>query len=273
MGDHEVQIRYRDAREVDLDRPCAARIHNAFLGGSYNFAVEREFIERAEQKIPTLAEGFVESRAFLRRSVDVLLEQGIRQFLDLGSGIPTIGHVHEVVHARDVPARVLYVDNEPLTVSHSKGLLADVPGTEIIRADIRDPGSILDSPEAHDLFDLAEPVALVANATIQLLPDSDHPDTVLGAYRDAVVPGSYLLLSHLTGAAEPEQMRTLQTLYTETSDPVYPRSTERIEALFGAFELLPPGAGFLADWRPDVDGLPRQRPYLRVLYGGLGRKA
>ena len=259
------------SREMDIDRPCAARIYDAFLGGSHNFGVERGFVERVESALPGITEAYRENRAFVRRAVEYQLAHGVRQFLDLGSGIPTIGHVHEVARRRTQDFRVLYVDNEPLTVAHSKPLLAEDARAAIIEADCRDPQSILGSPEAAELLDFDEPIGLLMSAVVHFLPDRDTPGDVVECYRKAVAPGSYLAISHVTGDYDPGAASTLESFYAETTDPLVGRSTRWIDGLFGDFEVLPPGASYLTDWRPDPDQAT-SKPRYRILYGGMARK-
>ncbi|MEV6230499.1 SAM-dependent methyltransferase [Saccharopolyspora shandongensis] len=264
-------MRIPPVREMDITRPCAARIYDAFLGGSHNLGCERAFMEDLERKLPHIGESYRENRAFVRRSVEYLLAHGVRQFVDLGSGIPTIGHVHEVARRRARDFRVLYVDNEPLTVAHSKPLLAGEPRAEIIRADCRNPWAVLDSPEAAELLDLDRPVALLMTAVLHFVPDSDDPVALVEAYRDALVPGSHLVISHLTGSHDADEMRVLTARYEETADPLHPREVEWIEKQFGDFEVVPPGTTYLSDWRPEPGRTAAKRPY-RLLYGGVAWK-
>ncbi|GAA0522348.1 hypothetical protein GCM10011581_34350 [Saccharopolyspora subtropica] len=259
------------SREMDIDRPCAARIYDAFLGGGHNLGSERSFAERLERALPGVGEVYRENRAFVRRAVEFLLARGVRQFLDLGSGIPTIGHVHEVARRRTRDFRVLYVDNEPLTVAHSRPLLAGEPRAEFIQADCRDPKSVLHAPEAVELIDLDEPVGLLMTAVFHFVPDSDDPLGLAGTYRDALVPGSYLVVSHLTDSHDPDAARTLATLYQETADPLYPRDAAWVASLFGDFQVMPPGPTYLSRWRPDPDQSAAQHRY-HLLYGGVARK-
>ncbi|WP_258342026.1 SAM-dependent methyltransferase [Saccharopolyspora gregorii] len=260
------------SREMDIDRPCAARIYDAFLGGGHNFGVEREFAERLQSAMPGVAGVFRDNRAFLRRTVEHLLARGVRQFLELGSGIPTIGHVHEVAARRTRRFSVLYVDNEPLTVAHSRPLLDAEPRAAIIHADIREPDAVLGSRDVANLIDFSEPVALVMSAVLHFVPDDDDPMRLVRAYQDAVVPGSALVLSHLCASEEPEPMNLLAAFYEETADPVVARPAEWITECFGAFARQPPGTCYIGDWRPEPDQPPHRHPRYRILHGGLARK-
>lgn len=255
---------------MDIDRPAAARIYDVFLDGGYNFGVEREFAERLEHDLPGSTEVYRENRAFLRRGVELLLSRGIRQFLDLGSGTPTIGPVHEIAAHRTRDFRVLYVDAEPLTVAHSKPLLAGDPRVDMLRADLRDPDAVLGSVEAAGLLDLREPTALLTSAVLHFVPDADRPGEVVAAYRDALAAGSHLLLSHLTGDGSPAAARTMCAHYAGTCDPLFSRGTDEIIGLVDGFDLVAPGAAYLSEWRPDPEQ-PVLNDY-RLLFGGVGCK-
>lgn len=255
-------------RQVDIDRPAAARIFDAFLGGSHSFAVERELVERAEQALPGIHQCYRENRAFLRRAVEFLLARGVRQFLDLGSGIPTIGHIHEVAQRRVDDFRVVYVDNEPLTVAHSRPLLTADPRAEIIQADCREPRSVLTAPEVSALLDFRRPVGLVMSAVLHHVPDEDAPQELVEQYRNALGPGSFLVISHLAYDRAPRAAQILTELYDETADPLFIRETGWIKRLFGDFELVTPGATYLSGWRPES---PTDAPY-PLIYGGVARK-
>ena len=265
-----VDTRRTVVREMDISRPAAARMYDAFLGGCHNFGVERAIVERIEAALPGIAGTYVESRAFLRRAVEYLLARGVRQFLDLGSGIPTIGHVHEVARRRTRHFRVVYVDNEPLTVAHSKPLLAANLNAGITNADIRDPQAVLESSEVRAMLRMDEPVGLLMSSVLHFIPDSDEPADLVAEYRDRLAPGSHLLISHLTDDHDPVTARTLADHYAETSDPVHLRDAERIEDFFGEFTRVPPGTTWLAEWRPDP-GAAAAAP-LRLMRGGLARK-
>ncbi|SDP55329.1 S-adenosyl methyltransferase [Actinopolyspora xinjiangensis] len=263
------ESRYR--RQMDLTRPCGARITDAFLGGCHNFGVEREFVERAERAVPGITTTVRESRAFLRRTVDHSLRSGIRQFIDLGSGLPTVGHIHEIAGRITSDHRVVYVDNEPLTAAHGSRLLADHPQAALLHEDCREIDSILSAPELRRLIDLDEPVALILTGVVHSLPESSDPRSLVRAYRDSLAVGSHLVLAHFTDSFCPERTRALQRLYAESSDPMFARSTGWIDSLFGDFEILDPGARPLTEWRPDPRGTA-EAERCQVLYGGIGRK-
>ncbi|MFB9429120.1 SAM-dependent methyltransferase [Streptoalloteichus tenebrarius] len=262
--------------QVDLDRPSAARVHDYWLGGSHNFAVDRELAERAERIVPELPAAMREYRAFLRRAVRFCLDSGVRQFLDLGSGIPTVGNVHEVARAVDPAVRVVYVDRDPVAVSHSRVMLADVPDVDVLHADLRDPERVLDSPEVAGLLDLDHPVAVLMVSSLHFVPDSDDPAGVIGRYREAMAPGSHLVLAHATGDSDArlvgEQAARVAALYRRSADCLTLRSRAEVTALLTGFALVEPGVTRVPDWRPDTPRTADEHPHRNIGYAGVGRR-
>ncbi|MEU4740053.1 SAM-dependent methyltransferase [Actinosynnema sp. NPDC023658] len=252
----------------DVERPNVARLYDYYLGGAHNFAVDREFADRSTSRIPTAAM-VQHSRAFLRRAVRLCVANGIRQFLDLGSGIPTAGNVHEVAQQADPACRVVYVDNEPATVAHSRTMLRDNAGAAIAEADVRDVAAVLGTPEVRALLDLSRPVAVLMVAILPYLTDDDRPAELVGRYRDAVVGGSYLVLSHLTADEQPELVRKVVDVAAETMSPVVARSKSDVEAMLDGFDLLPPGLVLATSWRGE--GEPETGAEA-VSYGAVGVK-
>ncbi|PRW65103.1 hypothetical protein CEP50_00795 [Actinopolyspora mortivallis] len=261
----------RYQRELDLRQPCSARITDAFLGGCHNFGAERGFVLRAERALPGITELFLQSRDFLRRAVDHALSCGIHQFLDLGSGLPTVGHIHEIAGRITPHHRVVYVDNEPLTAAHGARILGEEPRATVLHEDCRDPEAVLDAAERHGRIDWNLRVALVATGVLHFLPEEAEPFALLEEYRRGLPEGSHLVLGHVTGSVAPEAAETLRALYAETTDPLFPRDVERIDALFGDFERFPPGPGQLSSWRPDPHLRSRGTRY-PLLHGGIARK-
>ncbi|EOD64873.1 SAM-dependent methyltransferase [Amycolatopsis vancoresmycina] len=253
---------------ADLSRPSAARIYDYLLGGAHNLEPDREVARRLQAIQPRVAGVARRNRAFLRRAVRYLLGQGVRQFLDLGSGIPTVGNVHEVAQEAAPEARVVYVDHEPVAVAHSVALLKDNPHAEALEADATDTEAVLKSEQVHRLLDLGRPVGLLAITLGHYLPEVRG---VFAAYRDALAPGSYLALTHLTNDfAVLNDPRVAETMRS-TQDHIYPRSRDEVLALFDGFELVEPGLTTSANWRPDrlaavVD------PEEDGLYAGIGVK-
>ncbi|WP_257900589.1 SAM-dependent methyltransferase [Saccharothrix obliqua] len=250
----------------DAERPNVARLYDYYLGGAHNFAVDREFAEQAMKVVPT-AEVVQGVRAFLRRAVRVCVANGIRQFLDLGSGIPTAGNVHEVAQQVDPTCRVVYVDNEPATVAHGRTMLRDNPTAAVAEADVRDSGAVLCSPEVRSLLDLSRPVAVLMVGILPHLTDADRPAAVVARYRAAMAPGSHLVLTHLTDDVRPDLVAKLAGVAAETGTPVVARSKAGIEPMLAGFRLLEPGLVPTARWRGE-DGVVSAAE--GVSYGAVG---
>lgn len=259
--------------EIDLDKPNAARVYDYYLGGDHNFAVDRKMGDEAIRLWPELPQIMQANRAFLRRAVHYCVEQGVRQFLDLGSGIPTVGNVHEVAQLAAPETRVVYVDTDPVAVAYSKTLLADNDRADIVGADLRDPDAVLNSPEVAELLDLSEPTALMMAAVLHFVGEDSHPRDIVARYRDALAPGSYLAVSHATDEGRPDLADEHADLYRQrTSTPMTMRSRARITEFFDGFDLVDPGLVFMPLWRPvspsDVDDNPERFTALV----GVGRK-
>ncbi|GLZ51136.1 hypothetical protein Acsp07_07530 [Actinomycetospora sp. NBRC 106378] len=257
-------------RAVDLDRPSAARVYDYYLGGSHNFAVDREMAQRAVADWPELPGIMRSNRAFLRRAVRWCGEQGIDQFLDVGSGIPTVGNVHEVARATDPAARVVYVDVDPVAVAHSLALLDGDPLTGVVQADLCDVEGVLGDPVTTELLDLDRPVALLVVALLHFVGDDRRPDEVLARYRDQLAPGSVLVLSHASADDAGEHADGHVALYRRTATPMSMRSHAQVLRFFDGFTLVEPGLVPLPLWRPDgpVDGAGAAVPG----YAGVGRR-
>jgi hypothetical protein len=253
--------------DVDLSRPNVARVYDYVLGGANNFEVDREFAKRLLTTLPDAQFLAQENRAFLRRTVSYLTATaGVHQFIDLGSGIPTVGNTHEVVQRIDPTARVVYVDNEPVAVAHSELILQDNKNAAVLRADIRDARAVLEHPVIRRMIDFDEPVAILAFAVLHFLSDEQEPDRLVARYRDATIPGSYLVLSHLTQNSRPE-INDLVTHYRSADNPVTERSEADVRAFFAGYELVDPGLVIIREWRPEID-LASAGP--SPLYGGVG---
>jgi hypothetical protein len=255
--------------DIDLNRPNAARIYDYVLGGANNFGVDREFAKQLLAMLPDAQVQAQQNRSFLRRAVTFLASAGIRQFLDLGSGIPTVGNTHEVAQRVAPDARVLYVDNEPVAVAHSEMLLEHNPTADVVRADLTDPDSVLGHPKTRALLDFEAPIAVLMFAVMHFVPDSEDPVSLVGRYRDAGAPGSYLAMSHATADGRPE-MAELVRRYRQTANPVTLRSRDEVVRLFAGYELVEPGVVFGSAWRAEIEPLPNEKE--SVLYGGVGRK-
>lgn len=256
--------------DVNLQVPSAARAYDALLGGAHNFAADREFARKAELVFPGVGASCRANRAFMRRVVQHLVKAGVRQFLDIGSGIPTVGNVHEIVEAADPSCRVVYVDNEPVAVAHSELLLKDKDNATIVMADLREPASILAAAETRRLIDFDQPVALLMFAILHFIPDADDPAELVARYRDALPLGSYLGVTHATADSRPDEIRALEKLYATSSNPAVARTSEWITSLFGDFALVEPGAVYVPEWRPEHDEVAHPEHY--IFFGGLAEK-
>ena len=236
---------------VDLDRPSAARVYDYYLGGFHNFPADREMAKKAIQMWPELPLMMQANRAFLRRAVRFAVGQGVTQFLDIGSGIPTVGNSHEVARLADPSSKVVYVDVDPVAVAHSRAILAGDASTAVVQADLRDPDRILADASVNRLLDLDQPIAILLVAVLHFVATEDNPLTVIARLRDAVVPGSLLVISHASQDGQPELADSHQRLYARTPTPMTMRSQSEISDLFTGFELVPPGVVPIQQWRPE----------------------
>jgi S-adenosyl methyltransferase len=259
-------------QDVDIDRPSAARVYDYYLGGSHNFAVDREMARQAIADWPDLPRVLQANRAFMRRAVRYCIAQGIDQFLDVGSGIPTVGNVHEVARATTPAARVVYVDIDPVAVAHSWALLPDDdPGTGVVHADFLDVDAVLGDPVTRSVLDLDRPVALLAVALLHFVDDERRPADALARYRDALTSGSHLALSHASADIMPaERADEHVALYRRTATPMSMRPRDEVVRFFDGFSLVEPGVVGIPFWRPDgavpagAEGNPG--------YAGVGRR-
>lgn len=261
---------------VDPRIPNAARMYDYFLGGKDNFQADRELAELVLAVLPEAREGALQNRLFIGRVVRYLVDQGITQFIDLGSGLPARENVHEVAHRYAPEAKVVYVDNDPVVCTHGRALLADPERVLMLEADARRPEHVLDDPEVRKLIDFERPVALLMMFFLHLVPDSDDPHGFVAAYREALAPGGYLALTHLSTDWKSERTQQIVEVYQQANAPFCPRSGKEIEAFFGDFELIPPGldTGLGTVW-PFAD--PEATMFLdedlaRMGYAGIGRK-
>jgi hypothetical protein len=239
--------------QVDIETPSAARMYDYYLGGSHNFAADRALAEQAMSVWPDARQFAAANRDFLRRAVTLLAGRGVDQFLDLGSGIPTVGNVHEVAHAANPAARTLYVDCDAVAHAHGSALLADVLHAEFLHADLRDPRSVLDSPELKGFLDLDRPVAVLLFLALPFVPDADDPAAIVAAYREASAPGSYIAATHGTGDYRPASVGEVREVYQQASHSMTLRGKERIAQLLAGYELIEPGVTDTILWRPEPD--------------------
>ncbi|GAB3987823.1 SAM-dependent methyltransferase [Actinoallomurus acanthiterrae] len=239
-------------KSVDLSTPNAARMYDYYLGGKDNLAPDRAAAEAVLEIAPEIRVAARQNRGFLGRAVRHLAEAGIRQFLDVGTGLPTQKNVHEVAHGVAPEAQVVYVDNDPVVLAHGRAILAGSKNVDIVQADLRQPEDILNSPEVRDRLDFDRPIAILLVAIVHFLQDSDGPDELVARFRDALPPGGYLVLSHVCGDALPDAVAPVMEIYRRSSTPIITRSTERIRGFFGDLELVEPGLVNVSAWRPDT---------------------
>jgi SAM-dependent methyltransferase len=251
--------------------PSSARIYDYMLGGTHNFEVDRVAARRLLAAMPAREMAQL-NRAFLRRAILFLIDAGIRQFLDLGSGIPTVGNVHEVAQEVDPSCHVLYVDIEPIAVTHGKLLLEGNGNVSVMQADLRNPEMILAASETRRLLDLEQPLGLLMTGVMQFVPDVDEPWAIIARYRDRLAPGSYLAMSHFTPDGMPEQMAQAVAVFKTTPELAYPRTHAQIMRLFDGFELVEPGLVYTPQWRPEAPENAGNQPHHSNLYAAVGRK-
>ncbi|MCW2642391.1 MAG: hypothetical protein JWP76_4697 [Dactylosporangium sp.] len=254
--------------DIDLPRPSPARIYDYLLGGTHNFAVDREFADRAIAASPELPYGARSNRAFLGRAVQLMTSHGVGQFLDIGAGIPTQEPTHEVA-ARGCPqARVVYVDNDPIAVAHSRALLTGDARGSVLHADLRDPKVILDSDAVASMIDFSRPVGLLLLAVLHFLSDADDPADVIATLAEALAPGSYLVISHVSPPPGADVERLEQEL--RESRIGYIRGRDEIARFFEGWEMVEPGLVPPALWRPS--GVPGQQAYQVPGLAGVARR-
>jgi hypothetical protein len=258
--------------DVDLDRPSAARVYDYFLGGAHNFAVDRQLADMIAAMTPNVGDTMRANRAFLRRVVRFLVGAGITQFLDVGSGIPTVGNVHEVAQQADPSTRVVYVDNDPVAVSHSRAILAGDPRAGVVQADARDTAAILADPETRRLLELDRPVAVLLLGVLHFVPDADDPAGVVARLRHAVPPGSYVALVNVTHEDQPPEVIEAQKLSGRTGTPIFLRSRAELLDQFAGLTLVEPGLVHLPLWRPDSPQDVDDHPERFGALAGVGRK-
>jgi SAM-dependent methyltransferase len=256
---------------IDVSRPSAARVYDYFLGGAHNFEVDRQLAQQIAAMTPNIGETMRSNRAFLRRAVRALVADGVRQFLDIGSGIPTAGNVHEVAQEAARESKVIYVDHDPVAVAHSQALLGDDERAAVLCADLREPDRILGEARQIGLLDFAQPVAVLLAGVLHFVPDSDDPAGIVAKLRDALAPGSYVLISHATADGQPAEVIEAQRLSGRTATEIVLRTRDELMRFFDGLTLIEPGLVFIPAWRPDpADGVDKH-PERVGAYAGVGR--
>lgn len=244
------------------DIPSPARMYNYFLGGKDHYEVDRKAAEQVIAAIPEVVVFARENRAFLRRAVRFLVHEcGIRQIIDIGTGLPTEGNVHEVAHEYDPDVRVVYVDHDPVVLAHGGNMLNGVPGTAIIGRDLLEPAAILADEDLLKLIDFNEPVAVLLVAVVHFIDDDAHPAGLIDQLVRPLAPGSYVALSHATSDSRPQQAAAVERIYRGTTTNIHARSRDQVLALLGDdLELVEPGLVWGPSWRPEPGTLPGALP-------------
>jgi hypothetical protein len=255
---------------IDTTVPNVARIYDYLLGGKDNYAADRAAAEEIARLIPGSARAARQNRAFMRRVVHYLAGQaGIRQFIDLGSGLPTMDNVHQVARRAAPGARVVYADFDPVVIAHANALMAD-DNVAIVKADLRNPDDILGHPQVRKLVDFSQPAAVLMIAILHFIADSSRPLWITEQFMRRLAPGSYLALSHVTDDDVPAgQNKAAQEVYGGATAPVIPRPHGEIMRFFGGMTLLEPGLVDIGAWPSPSPGYKPGRP--RLIYGGIAR--
>lgn len=262
------------AAQIDTSKPHPARMYDAFLGGKDNYAADREAVAQVMQAVPEVRAIARENRAFLQRAVHFLAaEKGIRQFLDIGTGIPAAGNVHEVAEQAAEGTRVVYVDNDPIVYVHASALLTGSGTAEAVLADLRDPEAILADPKVRELLDTGQPTALLLIAIVHFITDDEDPSGIIATLRDALPPGSFLALSHGTADFHPPEVaRQAVAVYDTATAPLVLRDHAQVTRFFDGFSLVEPGLVQAPLWRPRMPPRPKTLGKIGI-YAGVSEKA
>ncbi|MEV4197666.1 SAM-dependent methyltransferase [Micromonospora globbae] len=256
---------------IDIERPSVARMYDYYLGGSHNFAADRAAAQAMVAAVPDAPLMAQANRAFLRRAVQFLTDAGVRQFLDIGSGIPTVGNVHEIAQRGAPESRVVYVDVDPVAVAHSREILAGNDRAAVVQEDLRHPERILAHPDVRRLLDFDQPVAVMIVAVLHFISDDDRPGRILRTLREALAPGSYLVLSQASDDGRTEEERAeAERVYRRTDNPLWVRNRAELTAFFDGFALVEPGVVWVPEWRPDSPESAEDAERA-VFMGGVGR--
>ncbi len=255
---------------LDLEKPSSARMYDYLLGGNHNFAVDRALAEQVMKLQPMLPRTAIANRAFLRRSVLFMMENGIRQFLDLGSGIPTVGNVHEIAQQADPSSRVVYVDNEHVAVAHSQLMLEDNENAAVVHADITKPGFVLGDADTKRLIDFDQPLGILAFTIGHYI--LDDAVGVFAQYQDVCAPGSHLALSHMTNDFASFHGDEVSEFMKRSQNNVKPRTKAEVTELFRDWEVLEPGIVTSSQWRPERESDVSANIEDDAVYAGVARK-
>jgi hypothetical protein len=261
------------AGQIDTSRPHPARMYDYYLGGQDNYAVDREAAQEIIDTAPDVVVGARANRDFLRRAVRFLAESGVRQIVDIGTGIPTSPNTHEIAHAVSKDVRVAYVDNDPIVGAHAGAQLLGSGHTGFFLGDMRDPASILQHPTIGELIDFDRPVALLLVSVLHFVRDDEDPVGMIAAYRDALPAGSYLVISHGTADFHRDKVDAVADIYKKkgVTANFSARSHSEVLTFFDGFDLIEPGLVQVSLWRPDTELDPDEVVRTGV-YGAIGRK-
>ncbi|MFI6336617.1 SAM-dependent methyltransferase [Streptomyces sp. NPDC050535] len=260
---------FRAEPEMDTSRPHPARIYDYLLGGKDNYEVDQRAADELISAAPEARIGVRANRAFLQRAVRFLVRGGVRQILDIGTGLPTSPNVHETAQELAPDVRVAYVDNDPIVKAHGDALLGHSGANSIVLSDLRDPRAVVDHPDVRRVIDFDKPVGLLLVAVLHFLTDAEKPGQVIAALGDALPAGSFLVLSHATG--DFADRSAARAVYNKATATLNLRSRAEIERFFDGFELVEPGLAQVPFWRPDTEPSARSREI--GFYGGVARKA
>lgn len=251
--------------EVDVRVPSAARVYDYLLGGAHNFEVDRIVGKKVLEVQPNGRQIARSNRAFLNRAVRFLIAEGITQFLDLGSGIPTVGNVHEVAQRANPDCHVVYVDHDPVAVAHSQLILRGNENAAVVAADLTQPDAVLTDPTVRAYLDFDRPVGLLMVAVCHFVPDERKPADIVARYVSALPSGSFVALSHLTADEMPTEAAAIVDAMKHSRDPMFFRSYDEITPLFAGLDVVEPGVVSAPDWRGEDDATQKG------VYVGVGR--
>ncbi|WP_327065216.1 SAM-dependent methyltransferase [Kitasatospora sp. NBC_01302] len=274
MSDQDTRTAPAVAGAYDPPPPNIARVYDYLLGGKDNYAADRAVGERIEQTLPAVHLGVQQQRAVLRRVVRYLVgEAGLRQLVDLGSGLPTADNVHQVAHAVDRSTRVVYVDNDPVVLTHARALLADNKETTVLAGDLREPAALLADPVLRGHIDFDQPVGLLLCGILHYVLDEEEPALIVRQLVDALPSGSYVFIHHLLVAGEDAEAAAAEAVLRQGVGRAQFRTPAAVAAFLDGLALVDPGVVTVAEWRPDADTPPLSaNPVLRLAAVGVARK-
>ncbi|MFI7702213.1 SAM-dependent methyltransferase [Nonomuraea sp. NPDC049480] len=255
---------------IDTTRPSIARAYDVVLNGKDNFEVDRAFVAEIVKVVPEIYDVATYNRQILGRGVRFMCAEGVTQFIDLGSGLPTVENTHHVAQRANPRARVVYVDNDPMVLAHGRALLAENANTGVVTSDLRDPAAILADPSVRELIDFDRPVGVMLVGILHHLHDDEDPKGIVEAYMEAVPPGSHLFITHFCDSSE--EARDAEKKFLALLGTGRFRTPEEITAFFDGYELLEPGVVPLPLWRPDGPVPQHLTVGQRLMYGGIARK-